>query len=78
MADEQLPPRSDGSDDDHVSGAHQGWTAISYLIGGIAVWGFVGWLVDRWFDLGGIPIAIGAVIGAAGGVYLIARRLGGA
>lgn len=78
MADEQPPPHPDGGPDDHASGAHQGWTAVSYLLGGIAVWGFLGWLVDRWLHLGGIPIGIGAVLGAAGGVYLIARRLGGA
>ena len=59
------------------SGAGDAWTALSYLIAGIVVWGGIGWLVDRWLDLGGIGVAIGAVIGAAGGIYLIARRLGG-
>jgi F0F1-type ATP synthase assembly protein I len=64
--------------DDHeaASGAQYGWTAVSYLIGGILVWGFVGWLIDRWIDTGGIATAIGAVIGAAGGVYLTVRRSG--
>lgn len=76
MADEQPPPHPDGPGDPG-SGAHQGWAAVSYLIGGIAVWGFLGWLIDQWLDLGGIPIGIGAVLGAAGGIYLIARRLGG-
>jgi len=59
------PPRTD-----------QGFVAISYLIAGIVVWGFIGWLVDRWLDTGGVATGIGAVVGAAGGVYLIARRLG--
>ena len=53
--------------------------AVGFLIiGGIAVWGFVaGWSTGG-FDTGGIATAIGAVLGAAGGVYLIvqpARRL---
>jgi ATP synthase protein I len=61
--------------DDEAAGASQGWVALSYLIGGIAVWGFIGWLVDRWLHTGGIATAIGAVLGAAGGVYLIVRRL---
>lgn len=69
MAGDQTPQSPDG-------GAGQGWVAISYLIAGIAVWGFIGWLVDRRFDLGGVPIGIGAVVGAAGGIYLIVRRLG--
>jgi ATP synthase protein I len=63
-------------DDGAGSGADQGWTAIAYLIGGIVVWGGVGWFVDRWLHTGGIATAIGAVLGAAGGVYLIVRRLG--
>jgi F0F1-type ATP synthase assembly protein I len=43
----------------------------------MAVWGFVGWLVDRWLHTGGIAIAVGIVLGMAGAIYLIARRLGG-
>lgn len=40
------------------------------------MWGFAGWLIDRWLDTGGISTAIGSVVGMAGGVYLIIRRLG--
>ncbi|GFJ85159.1 hypothetical protein Phou_093390 [Phytohabitans houttuyneae] len=60
MAGDQSPQPPDGG------GAGQGWVAISYLIAGIAVWSFAGWLVDQWLDLGGVPIGIGAVVGAAG------------
>jgi ATP synthase protein I len=74
MADDRTPPRLDP--DDGTPGAGQGWTAVSYLITGILVWGFIGWLVDQRFETGGIATAIGSVVGAAGGVYLIARRLG--
>jgi ATP synthase protein I len=75
MTGDQSPKRPrDG--DETAAGANQGWTAVSYLIGGILVWGFVGWLIDRWLHTGGITTAIGAVLGAAGGVYLIVRRLG--
>jgi ATP synthase protein I len=73
MVDDQPPRRDDARD--RQSGADKGWTAVSYLVSGIVVWGFGGWLVDRWLETGGIAIAIGAVVGAAGGVYLIARRL---
>jgi ATP synthase protein I len=69
-------PQRPRDGDEAAAGASQGWTAVSYLIGGILVWGSVGWLIDRWLHTGGITTAIGAVIGAAGGVYLIVRRLG--
>lgn len=73
MTGDRSPQRPRG--DDEAAGANQGWVALSYLIGGISVWGFIGWLVDRWLHTGGIATAIGAVLGAAGGVYLIVRRL---
>ena len=75
MAGDQTP-RSTGGPDDVPTGAGQGWTALSYLIGGMLVWGFIGWLVDQWLDTPGIFLGIGAVVGAAGGIYLVVRRLG--
>ena len=75
MAGDQSPERR--RDDEKPAGnADQGWTAVSYLIGGMLVWGFIGWLVDQWLHTGGITTAIGVVVGAAGGVYLVVRRLG--
>ncbi len=56
-------------------GAGKGWMAVSYLIGGMAVWGLIGWLVDRQVHSGGVVTAIGIVMGMAGGVYLVARRM---
>ncbi|HEY2950702.1 MAG TPA: hypothetical protein VGJ53_20275 [Micromonosporaceae bacterium] len=75
MAGDQTPQRP-GRPDDTPTGAGQGWAAIAYLLGGMAVWGFIGWLIDRWLDTGGIATGIGVVVGATGGVYLVARRLG--
>lgn len=72
MAGKHPPRRSD----DAASGANAGWAAVAYLLGGMAVWGGVGWLVDRWLDLGGIATAVGCVLGAAGGVYLTVKKLG--
>ena len=34
------------------------------------MWGFIGWLVDRWLETGGIATGIGVVLGVAGGIYL--------
>jgi F0F1-type ATP synthase assembly protein I len=69
-------PQRPHDNDEAGSGAGKGWTALSYLISGMAVWGFVGWLVDRWLHTGGVATGIGIVIGMAGGVYLVARRMG--
>jgi ATP synthase protein I len=75
MAGDRSPQRP-RDDDEAAAGVNQGWTAVSYLIGGILVWGFVGGLIDHWWHTGGIATAVGAVVGAALGVYLIVRRLG--
>jgi F0F1-type ATP synthase assembly protein I len=70
MADKKSP-QGQGA-----SGANEGWVAVGYILGGIAVWGFLGWLVDRWLHTGGIATAIGCVLGAALGIYLVVRKLG--
>jgi hypothetical protein len=33
-------------------------------------------LVERWVDTGGVITAAGMVLGAAGGVYLLVKRMG--
>jgi len=71
-----LSPQRRRDEDEAKAKAGYGWTAVSYLISGMLVWGGAGWLLDRWLHTGGIATAIGAVVGAAGGVYLIVRRLG--
>jgi F0F1-type ATP synthase assembly protein I len=70
MTDDKTP-----QPDNTGYGAGQGWTVLSYLISGMLVWGFVGWLVDRWLHTGGIAIAVGSVVGAGLGIYLILKRL---
>lgn len=74
MTGDPPPPRPAG--DSGPPDAGQGWTALGYLIAGMAVWGFIGWLVDRWLHTGGIATGIGVVLGMAGGIYLVVRRLG--
>ena len=76
MAGQQPPsdPHEDDAPPPPNSGS--GYLAISYLVGGMVVWGGIGWLVDNWLGTKGIAMGIGAVVGGAAGVYLIARRLG--
>lgn len=59
-----------------AEGANTGMAALGYLIAGMAAWGTFGWLLDRWLHSGGIAIAVGVVVGMAGGVYLVVRRFG--
>jgi ATP synthase protein I len=71
------PPQRPRDDERAGSGANRGMVAISYLIGGMLAWGLVGWLIDsQWLHTGGVITAIGIVIGMAGGVYLVVRRMG--
>jgi len=54
---------------------NQGLRVLSYLIGGVLVWGLVGWLADRLLGTGFL-LPIGILLGAAGGVYLVIVRFG--
>jgi len=73
MAGDQSPQQRRREEAD---GANMGWAAVSYLIAGMAIWGFVGWLVDRWLHTGGIATATGCVLGVTLGIYLMIKRLG--
>jgi ATP synthase protein I len=57
-------------------GADAGWAALGYLLGGMIIWGGVGWLVDRWLDLPHVGLLVGLIGGGTAGVYLIVKRLG--
>ena len=76
MAGQQPPPESPKDDASDPINSGSGIVVISYLITGIVVWGGVGWLIDSWLGTKGIAAGIGAVVGAAAGVYIIVRRLG--
>ena len=52
----------------------EGWTILSYMIGGMALYGFVGWLAARWT---GWPVLfpIGMLAGLASAIALIIFRV---
>lgn len=56
--------------------ADAAWSIISTLISGIAVWGGIGWLVDRWTGHSALFLPIGVVVGVAAALYLIVVRTG--
>ena len=51
------------------------WVLTSYIVAAAIMTAPIGWLADRWLHTDGIATAIGIVLGAAGGVYLVARRM---
>jgi ATP synthase protein I len=70
MSDDQSPQQQG------AAGANAGYAALGYLMGGIGVWGFLGWLLDSWLGLPHIGLILGLVVGTAAAIYLIVKRLG--
>jgi ATP synthase protein I len=66
------PP--DGRDPSQPRPAGEGWTILSYMIGGMALYGFVGWLIGRWI---GWPVLfpIGMLVGLASAIALVIFRV---
>lgn len=52
------------------------WSIMSYLLGGMAVWGGAGWLLDRWTGHDALFMPIGVVVGISAAIYLIFIRYG--
>ena len=59
------------------SGAETGYAVIGTLISGMAVWGGVGWLLDRWLDTRAFA-PIGIILGISVAIYLVVARYGAA
>ena len=49
------------------------WHAFGYIVAGVAFYGFLGWLADRWLGTRYL-VAIGILAGAALGLYLTFAR----
>lgn len=58
------------------SGMGVGWAITSTMIGGIAAWGAIGYLVDRLVGTDRVFVSIGFVLGAVGATYLVWLRYG--
>jgi hypothetical protein len=65
----QNPPPS-GHDD---SPKGDPWHAFGYVVSGVAVYGLVGWALDRWLGTTFL-VAIGILVGAAFGIYMTFAR----
>jgi F0F1-type ATP synthase assembly protein I len=67
-------PRPEGRDPSQPRPASEGWAYLSYLIGGMAVYGLVGWLIGRWTGLPWL-LGVGMLLGLASSVALIIFRV---
>ncbi len=54
-------------------GPTDGWQVLSYMIGGMVLYGGIGWLIGRWTHLPAL-FPIGMIAGLAGAVALIIFR----
>ena len=52
------------------------WTIIGLLLGGLLVWGGIGYLLDRWLGFRALFLPIGLIVGAIGGTWLVVVRFG--
>jgi ATP synthase protein I len=70
-------PMAGSSGDGAWAGMGIGWAVVSTLIGGIVVWGGLGYLADRLLGLNPrILTAVGIVLGAGAAIYLVYLRFG--
>jgi ATP synthase protein I len=58
------------------SGYSAAWTIIGTLLGGMVAWGGIGYLIDRLVGTEDVFLAIGLIVGTAGGIYLVYLRYG--
>lgn len=49
------------------------WHAFGYLTSGVAVYGVLGWLADRWLGTSFL-VAVGIIVGAGFGIYMTFSR----
>ncbi|MEU4578118.1 AtpZ/AtpI family protein [Nonomuraea sp. ATR24] len=70
MSQQERRPETDGRDFSDAM-----WSVPSYLLAGMAVYGGLGWLLDRWLDMSAF-FPIGIVLGVSLAGYAVYRRHG--
>jgi F0F1-type ATP synthase assembly protein I len=53
-----------------------GWSIISYLIAGMAVYGGLGWLIGRWTGYSAVLFPVGLLVGLGLALTLVIFRYG--
>ena len=61
--------------DSSSGGADEGWAVITTMIAGLAVWGVIGYFLDRWLSTHFLlPVCV--LVGMALGIYAVIARYG--
>lgn len=55
-------------------GLGEAWNMVAELLGATAVWGLIGYGLDRLFGTGPILLALGAALGHATGIYIVIKK----
>ncbi len=71
MSQQSTPP-----DSPHRRPSADPWQGFGYLVAGVAFYGVLGWLADRWLGTSFL-VAVGIVLGAGFGLYLTIVRFTG-
>lgn len=69
MSGRQTPNPTEQPDD------MSAWTVFGYLVSGMAVYGVIGWLVDRWVGHTTLFLLIGVILGLIAGIAMVFLRL---
>ncbi|MBA9007714.1 MULTISPECIES: AtpZ/AtpI family protein [Thermomonospora] len=72
------PDQQPGDSDphaDHQRFANAAWSIPSYLLSGMAVYGGLGWLLDRWLGTSAL-LPIGILVGLGLALYSVYLRFG--
>jgi F0F1-type ATP synthase assembly protein I len=61
----------------YSQGVNVAYQALGYLLGGMLVWGGIGFLIDWLAGFHYLFLPIGLAVGLAGGIFLTVRQAGG-
>lgn len=68
-----MTPRDSTSAPDHDSPKGDPWHAFGYLVSGVGMYGFLGWLADPWLGTQ-LLVVVGILAGAGLGLYMTFAR----
>lgn len=68
-----MTQQNPGSASDHDAPQGDPWHAFGYLVAGVGLYGFLGWLADRWLETSFL-VVVGILLGAGLGLYMTFAR----